>query len=165
MSRAARSAFAHVVVLMDTGLDTTPAEEVPAEGFEGKPAQPAKPIAKPTAEYRAPQDLDAAPVPQPTKQPHPAAKSSLPMEQITGLRATMTEDKAEQTITVQFDRIDPPKAGKKAKIVRFFGERDGLLTMHAFDGIESGQLMDVNVKASKFNDKINLWADSYTLKD
>lgn len=34
MSRACRSAFAHVVVMMNAGLQTTPAEEVPAEGFD-----------------------------------------------------------------------------------------------------------------------------------
>lgn len=33
ISRACRSAFAHVVVLMDAGLSTTPAEEVPSNGF------------------------------------------------------------------------------------------------------------------------------------
>jgi len=33
ISRACRSAFAHVVVMMRAGLETTPAEEVPAEGF------------------------------------------------------------------------------------------------------------------------------------
>lgn len=33
ISRACRSAFAHVVVMMNAGLATTPAEEVPAEGF------------------------------------------------------------------------------------------------------------------------------------
>jgi hypothetical protein len=33
ISRACRSAFAHVVVLMDAGLQTTPAEEVPFGGF------------------------------------------------------------------------------------------------------------------------------------
>ena len=37
ISRACRSAFAHVVVLMDAGLSTTPAEEVPAEGFDERP--------------------------------------------------------------------------------------------------------------------------------
>jgi hypothetical protein len=36
ISRACRSAFAHVVVLMDAGLSTTPAEEVPDGGFEEK---------------------------------------------------------------------------------------------------------------------------------
>lgn len=33
ISRACRSAFAHVVVMMDAGLSTTPAEEVPEGGF------------------------------------------------------------------------------------------------------------------------------------
>ena len=33
ISRVCRSAFAHVVVLMDAGLSTTPAEEVPDSGF------------------------------------------------------------------------------------------------------------------------------------
>jgi len=33
ISRACRSAFAHVVIMMNAGLSTTPAEEVPAEGF------------------------------------------------------------------------------------------------------------------------------------
>lgn len=34
ISRACRSAFAHVVVMMDAGLATTPAEEVPFGGFD-----------------------------------------------------------------------------------------------------------------------------------
>lgn len=34
ISRACRAAFAHVVVLMDAGLSTTPAEEVPIDGFD-----------------------------------------------------------------------------------------------------------------------------------
>jgi hypothetical protein len=34
MSRAGRTAFAHVVVMMKAGLATTPAEEVPFEGFD-----------------------------------------------------------------------------------------------------------------------------------
>jgi hypothetical protein len=37
ISRACRSAFAHVVVLIDSNLSTTPAEEVPAEGFDEGP--------------------------------------------------------------------------------------------------------------------------------
>ena len=37
ISRACRSAFAHVVVLIGGGLETTPAEEVPAEGFNDSP--------------------------------------------------------------------------------------------------------------------------------
>lgn len=37
ISRAGRSAFAHVVVMMNAGLSTTPAEEVPDGGFEDRP--------------------------------------------------------------------------------------------------------------------------------
>ena len=55
ISRACRSAFAHVVVLMDAGLSTTPAEEVPAEGFEEKAAQqPALGVTKKTAKPNQP---------------------------------------------------------------------------------------------------------------
>lgn len=38
ISRACRAAFAHVVVMMNAGLETTPAEEVPDEGFNSAPA-------------------------------------------------------------------------------------------------------------------------------
>lgn len=41
ISRACRSAFAHVIVMMRAGLETTPAEEVPAEGFNS-PAKAVK---------------------------------------------------------------------------------------------------------------------------
>lgn len=37
ISRACRSAFAHVVVMMNAGLSTTPAEEVPHGGFNDAP--------------------------------------------------------------------------------------------------------------------------------
>jgi hypothetical protein len=37
ISRACRSAFAHVVVMMNAGLSTTPAEEVPDGGFDNHP--------------------------------------------------------------------------------------------------------------------------------
>lgn len=44
ISRACRTAFAHVVVLMDANLSTTPAEEVPDGGFEdAKPVEQTKP--------------------------------------------------------------------------------------------------------------------------
>jgi len=48
MSRAARSVFAHVVVLMDAGLETTPAEEMGHEIEINKP-EPTKPEPKPVA--------------------------------------------------------------------------------------------------------------------
>jgi hypothetical protein len=53
ISRACRSAFAFIVTYMDAGLETTPAEEVPAEGFADAP----RPVA-----YKRP----AAPAPRAT---------------------------------------------------------------------------------------------------
>lgn len=47
ISRACRSAFAHVVVLMDAGLSTTPAEEVQDGGFDEKPEHPAAQAKRP----------------------------------------------------------------------------------------------------------------------
>ena len=54
ISRACRTAFAHVVVLMDADLSTTPAEEVPSGGFQDNaaastpaPARQAAPTAAP----------------------------------------------------------------------------------------------------------------------
>lgn len=51
ISRACRSAFAHIVVLMNAGLSTTPAEEVPHDGFDNEPQftpQPTKEVEPPT---------------------------------------------------------------------------------------------------------------------
>lgn len=47
ISRACRSAFAHVVVMMNAGLSTTPAEEVPMGGFDDEPRNvtPKAPVA------------------------------------------------------------------------------------------------------------------------
>lgn len=47
ISRACRTAFAHVVVLMDSNLSTTPAEEVPIGGFNDEPAKPAQTVQEP----------------------------------------------------------------------------------------------------------------------
>ena len=58
ISRACRAAFAHVVVLMDAGLSTTPFEEVPPGGFDNAPEAP--PASRPAA------------APQPAARPAPA---------------------------------------------------------------------------------------------
>lgn len=57
ISRACRSAFAHVVVLIDANLSTTPAEEVPMGGFDDEPRNVTPPKAdKPAA--KAPESND-----------------------------------------------------------------------------------------------------------
>lgn len=55
ISRACRSAFAHVVVMMNAGLATTPAEEVEGGGFDDRP-QPAKPQQARSADVLVSQD-------------------------------------------------------------------------------------------------------------
>lgn len=61
MSRAARSVFAHVVVLMDAGLETTPAEEMGHE-IEVKAVQstPQREIMQPTPEPVQPKSTSVA---------------------------------------------------------------------------------------------------------
>jgi hypothetical protein len=63
ISRACRAAFAHVVVLIDSDLSTTPAEEVPAEGFDDAPPAPA-----PTSRL-----VEVAPAPTPAPAQRPSA--------------------------------------------------------------------------------------------
>lgn len=54
ISRACRSAFAHVVVMMKANLETTPAEEVPADGFDNGHVQDAeyRTVSEPAAKKR-----------------------------------------------------------------------------------------------------------------
>lgn len=63
MSRAARSVFAHVVVLMDAGLETTPAEEMDHMPVEREINPAPKPVAQAQAKP-APQPPQAKPEPQ-----------------------------------------------------------------------------------------------------
>jgi hypothetical protein len=59
ISRACRSAFAHVVVMMNAGLSTTPAEEVPDGGFVDAEYTENKAEAK--SDTNAPRQEDQAP--------------------------------------------------------------------------------------------------------
>jgi hypothetical protein len=57
ISRACRSAFAFVVTYMDAGLETTPAEEVPHDGFADSP-RPAAPVRYQAQSKPAPRMVD-----------------------------------------------------------------------------------------------------------
>jgi hypothetical protein len=67
ISRACRAAFAHVVVMMDAGLSTTPFEEVPEGGFQSQTATQPPPVApRPPAAPRMAKTADVVPAnPQP----------------------------------------------------------------------------------------------------
>jgi hypothetical protein len=77
ISRACRSAFAHVIVLMDAGLSTTPAEEVPAEGFVDEPHAPA-----PAVKHARARVIEQEPAPAPA--PEPARKKQQPAQPLHG---------------------------------------------------------------------------------
>lgn len=93
ISRACRAAFAHVVVLMDAGLSTTPAEEVPDEGFEGlKQARTAPP-----ATFTRP-----APKNAPTVTQTPSRATQTPPKEATSVtRAAMMEWLMENGVSEQ----------------------------------------------------------------
>ena len=74
ISRACRSAFAHVVVMMNAGLSTTPAEEVPDGGFN------------------APHDAEYTEVPQRQAEQKPA-QSRPAVQCVTPEQELMLEDK------------------------------------------------------------------------
>jgi hypothetical protein len=68
ISRACRSAFAHVVVMMNAGLSTTPAEEVPEGGFYDAPPSPPEAARPPAASHAI---NDAVPMPRTATPPAP----------------------------------------------------------------------------------------------
>jgi hypothetical protein len=86
ISRACRSAFAHVVVLMDAGLETTPAEEVPAGGFDDR-----QPVREVEAEVLPP-ERKAAPAARPApaqQRPAPVTRAAAEdYEHVTLLRVS-----------------------------------------------------------------------------
>jgi len=70
ISRACRSAFAFVVTMMDAGLETTPAEEVPQDGFADAPRQVSYQRATAPAPRATDEDvIDVEPVRVETKTP------------------------------------------------------------------------------------------------
>jgi hypothetical protein len=97
ISRACRSAFAFVVTYMDAGLETTPAEEVPHEGFSDAP-RPASPVryqaqSKPAPRMVDEDVIDVVPEPvkaAPVRKKQPAAAITQPAdyETVTFLKAS-----------------------------------------------------------------------------
>lgn len=90
ISRACRTAFAHVVVLMDAGLSTTPAEEVPDGGFVDVPHE--QPAPRP------------APAPQPAQRAEPRnvtpPRQAAPAPAQSGWRAVAIHFGKKQGVTL-----------------------------------------------------------------
>jgi hypothetical protein len=94
ISRACRSAFAFVVTMMDAGLETTPAEEVPAEGFSDLPRpapanRPAPRLTDDVIDVVAERVAPAAPIRK--KQPVAATPQAADYETVTLLKVARKE--------------------------------------------------------------------------
>lgn len=100
ISRACRSAFAHVVVMMKAGLATTPAEEVPYGGFDNDAADNENTV-----------DVTPTPV-------EPAARQKLdgPHTSKTALRKAVHDLIAEVRKAQSAEAIDALKTGAKRTI-------------------------------------------------
>jgi hypothetical protein len=98
ISRACRSAFAHVVVMMNAGLSTTPAEEVPPGGFD----QDERPAPAPATTRT--EAIKAKVLPPPTTPPGPYADA---MD-----KATSLDELAEVADSLRGARLSP--ADRKA---------------------------------------------------
>lgn len=110
ISRACRSAFAHVVVMIDADLSTTPAEEVPVGGFDNGEVI----------------DADFDPVPQPRKSAHQARKDGDYERLTTGLRACTTEADLHEWAKTEADALGAIPAGWAKEIRQEWVEmRDG----------------------------------------
>jgi hypothetical protein len=94
ISRACRSAFAFIVTYMDAGLETTPAEEVPAEGFSDSPRpapanRPAPRLTDDVIDVVAERVAPAAPIRK--KQPVAATPQAADYETVTLLKVARKE--------------------------------------------------------------------------
>ena len=77
ISRVCRAAFAHVVVLIDAGLSTTPADEVPDGGFQDQP--PRRPVERPAT----PPPQRSAQTPKAPVAAKEAGKTPAPVKTVT----------------------------------------------------------------------------------
>ena len=156
ISRACRSAFAHVVVLIGGGLETTPAEEVPAEGFSDRPAPAPTYQRRPEPAPRLVDESDVIDVEPVRVEPKAPARKKQPAAQL--------EDGADwQTARfIKANRQDKTsKAGKPFTKWGAFLEFDGAEKAvwantinrdlgETIDALEQGETVLVQTKATDF---------------
>lgn len=139
MSRAARSAFAHVVILMDAGLETTPAEEIPLGSVDAADTnEPKRPVQQP---QRKPQEL----------KPVAGADLSIPDSDVPP-----GEGLDENTVTGLLQAVEKKKVGAKKSDKwglhlqdgRWAGTFDSKLGQIAEDAFTEGKPVVVSVEKS-----------------
>ena len=157
ISRACRSAFAHVVVLIGSGLETTPAEEVPHGGFDDAPRS-ASPVRYQAQSKPAPRmvDEDVIDVTPERVEPKAPVRKKQPV-------AAMEEGADWQTARfIKGNRQDKTsKAGKPFTKWGAFIEIDGAEKAvwantinrdlgETIDALEQGETVLVQTKATDF---------------
>jgi hypothetical protein len=155
ISRACRSAFAHVVVLIGGGLETTPAEEVPHEGFADAP----RPVAykRPTTPAPRATDedvIDVTPVrveakaPIRKKQPVAAMDEGADWEEATLIeKSTKSGQGAKGPWTVWKATLEMDN-GKKIYPSTFDAELGAVL-----EECQEGETILVQIAAREYEDK------------
>jgi hypothetical protein len=163
ISRACRSAFAFIVTYMDAGLETTPAEEVPAEGFSDGPrviTHTPSTYARPTAPTPRATDEDVIDVVAQRVEPKAPIRKKQP--------AAAMEDGADWTTArfIKGNRQDKTsKAGKSYTQWGVFVEIDGaekaewLNTIdrdlgETVDALEAGENVLLQVKVDDYGRKL-----------
>ena len=157
ISRACRSAFAHVVVLIGGGLETTPAEEVPSEGFADngysngnghKPAPrlvDAEIVEEPriisrdmkTGEYRREGD-------EPKKRNVPQLKEPADYETVTFLKRSKKQGEGKKGPWTRWGRLCTRENGNEEWVNTFAGEFGELI-----DKADEGQKFNVRLKVGE----------------
>lgn len=127
ISRAARSAFAHVVVLIDEGLSTVPAEEVPPEGLHDEVSEIDK------MEHAINQPHASPPVKGTAS--HPDFPDG-PCKTMTALKAQWKLVKADLVAASDIDSFDIVLNAKNDLLTQV---RAALPTWWTGEGLEAGQ--------------------------
>lgn len=115
ISRACRSAFAHVVVMMNAGLSTTPAEEVPDGGFIDAD------YTDTTATHAEAKPADPKGKPAEKAYPHAVIDGCRVAIELCGNEAALDEWLAEKTEPMGRLKADHPKA--HADLLGFIEDR------------------------------------------
>ena len=154
ISRACRSAFAHVVVLIGSGLETTPAEEVPSEGFADAPHP------KPAPRLVDADVIDVEPVrvakaePVRKKQPVAAPKQGADYETVTFLKRSRKDGQSAKGKWTRWGMLCVRESGSEEWVNTFAGEYG-----EKIDAASEGDKFNVILKTGeRGTDIVDLWA-------
>jgi hypothetical protein len=152
ISRACRSAFAHVVVLIGSGLETTPAEEVPSEGFADAPHPKPAPrlVDADIVEVRAERVVE----PVRKKQPVAAPRQGADYETVTFLKKSKKQGESPKGKWTRWGMLCVRENGSQEWVNTFAGEY-GEKIEAAHEGDKFNVILRTNERGT---DIVDLWA-------